>query len=332
MQTSAVKRLHYLKNSLYEYNDHRYREAAGPFGLDGFPGLEWSAGKLNLRGDPKEGFNGGGGNGVPAEQNGLCPGNGPESHDRVLGIPGYYTQVMYQFQDQLKTRGYDLVTEDASLSRWPFDGIIACDASPSLSEVLEQQAQFRVPVVSVGAYYWKNTDFVGVDLNSGAREAMAHLVSLGRRSIVFVTFNSQPSEARLAGYMSMMSEAGLEAEVIHLTNSQRALARQGIREYVESKGCPGGIFCCNDNLAIGVHRGLRDLGIRMPEDTALVGCDGIEDTEYHDPPISTIDLELSEMCRLGCEFLFRRMNEPEREPQQIILKPKLVIRASSTIA
>jgi LacI family transcriptional regulator len=244
---------------------------------------------------------------------------------------GYYTQIMYHFQDQLKSQGYDLVMDEIPLSRWPFDGIIACDASPALLDTLEQQPQFRVPVVSVGAYYWKNMDFVGIDLYAGATEAMKHLLSSGRRRIAFVTFNTSPSEARFAAYTALMKEAGREPEIIQLPNSQRAPARQAIREYVQSKGCPEGIFCCNDNLAIGTHRGLRDAGIRMPEDTALVGCDGIEDTEYHDPPISTIDMGLGEMCRRGCEFLLRRIHEPASELQQAILKPTLVIRESSKI-
>jgi LacI family transcriptional regulator len=244
---------------------------------------------------------------------------------------GYYSEIMYQFQDQLKSRGYDLVLEDASLSRWPFDGIIACDAAPSLQEALKSQPSIQIPVVSVGAYYWENTDFVGIDLYSGAKAAMAHLLSLGRRRILFVTFNSDPAEARLAGYTSQMAGAGLEPRVLHLADSKRAPAREAIRDYVRSNGCPDGIFCCNDHLAIAVHRGLRDLGIRMPEDTALVGCDGIEETEYHDPPISTVDLNLAGMCRLGCEFLFRRIDDPALAPQHAILKPNLVIRASSTI-
>ncbi len=242
---------------------------------------------------------------------------------------GYYTQVMYQLQDQLKSRGYDLVMEETPFSRWPVDGIISCDASPAFSEVLEQQPQFRVPVVSVGAFFWKHTDFVGIDLYSGAREAMDHLISTGRRKIVFITYTPDPTEARFAAYTSRMNEAGLEPEIIRLPNSQRSPARECIREYVQTKGCPEGIFCFNDNLAIGTYRGLRDVGVRMPEDTALVGCDGIEDTEYHDPPISTIDLCLEEMCRLGCEFLLRRINEPASDLQQTILKPTLIIRDSS---
>ena len=65
---------------------------------------------------------------------------------------------------------------------------------------------------------------------------------------------------------------------------------------------PDALFCTNDDGAIGCYRGLRDLGLRVPEDVALVGCDGIEDTEYLETPLTTIVQPVEELSRLGWEF------------------------------
>ncbi len=82
-------------------------------------------------------------------------------------------------------------------------------------------------------------------------------------------------------------------------------------------------------MAIGAYRALCELGLRVPTDVALVGCDGIEDTEYLERPISTIEQPISEMCALAWDFLQRRIQEPNHPPQRVVLQPKLVIRASS---
>ena len=85
----------------------------------------------------------------------------------------------------------------------------------------------------------------------------------------------------------------------------------------------------DDDLAISAFRGLRDLGIRLPDDVALIGCDGIEDTEYHDPAISTVVQPLKEMCSFAWDSLERRLREPGCDLAQKILKPELALREST---
>jgi len=115
-----------------------------------------------------------------------------------------------------------------------------------------------------------------------------------------------------------------------LTDSkQRAEVRRTIGSYIERFGCPNGIFCYNDDMALGAYRGLCDLGLRVPEQVALVGCDGIEDTQYLETPLSTIVQPVEEMCALAWQFLQKRMQEPDYICQQGIITAKLEIRASS---
>jgi len=82
-------------------------------------------------------------------------------------------------------------------------------------------------------------------------------------------------------------------------------------------------------MAIGAYRAMCERGIRVPDDVAIVGCDGILDTEYLERPLSTVVQPVQEMCRLGWEFLFRRMDNPSVAPQQALLKAHLVVRDSS---
>jgi DNA-binding LacI/PurR family transcriptional regulator len=108
-----------------------------------------------------------------------------------------------------------------------------------------------------------------------------------------------------------------------------ATVSRALKAYIARHGCPDGLFYFNDDVAIGAFRALRDLGLRIPQDVALVGCAGIEDTAYHDPPLSTIAQPIEEMCVTALSFLIGRIKEPSIPVQQIVLQPRLEVRGSS---
>ena len=128
-----------------------------------------------------------------------------------------------------------------------------------------------------------------------------------------------------------MSKAKLKPEFIYypLTEQQRPIARQLIQDYVKGNGCPDAIFCHSDDVALGIYRGLRDMKLRVPQDVALVGCDGIQDTEYLECQLTTLVQPVAAMCATAWQFLLRRMDKTATKPQTAKLKPKLVIRDSS---
>jgi LacI family transcriptional regulator len=260
----------------------------------------------------------------------------------------YYTEIQYWLQDRLRLDGYDLVIDPLKSRKndqmevitepalqWPYDGIIACDPPFDLEKELVDSTYRNIPVVSLGVFYWKEADHVGVDLQQGTEKALQHiLISLKvlhlKPRIAFVAVPDHVAEEpRYSAYIKMMSQKGLTPEFIDVPNFDRAIARTTIKKYINKNGCPGGLFCFNDNMAVGVHRGLRDLGLQMPKDVVLVGCDGIEDTIYHDPAISTIDMGMDQMCETAWTFLLRRIQEPAVSKQTKIMMPKLIIRESS---
>jgi len=85
----------------------------------------------------------------------------------------------------------------------------------------------------------------------------------------------------------------------------------------------------NDDLAIGSFRALRDLNVLVPDAVGLVGCDGIEDTEYMDPTITTIVQPVAEMCKKAWEYLRNRLEDPGIAQQNTTLQCKLDIRQST---
>jgi LacI family transcriptional regulator len=98
---------------------------------------------------------------------------------------------------------------------------------------------------------------------------------------------------------------------------------------VQAHGHPDGLFCHCDELAIAAFRALRDLGLHIPTDVALIGCEGNEFMEYFDPPLSTVAMPVTDLCRAAWQLLLRRMEDPDAPAQAVILPYQLQARESS---
>lgn len=255
-------------------------------------------------------------------------------------ISTHYTQVARELGRLAKQARHELIVSEVGaadarqvLSHVPVDAICAVDAPRAVQRKLEAWKPEPVPVVSIGAYCSGKTDSVRVDLLAGTREAMRHLLGSGFRRIAHATFvrRSAPHEDRRAGYVAAMRQAGLKTEFIYypLSEQQRPITRRLIRDYIRDHGRPEAIFCHSDDAALGIYRGLCDLGVRVPDEVALVGCDGIEDTEYLDCPLTTLVQPVASMCATAWQFLQQRLEHPSLAPQHAVLKSTLAIRESS---
>ncbi len=250
----------------------------------------------------------------------------------------FHARVIQLVEETLVYHGYDVLIRHIGFAhtqhRWNIgsvDGILAYECSLYVDSIWKRLHRRMVPVVSMGAYYNKNVDHVGVDLHTAGVQAVRHLSDVGCRRIAYLV-NAESNvagDARRDAYDTVAQERGLLREYIVAADQSRSASSDAVQQYLREYGTPDGIFCHNDEMAIGAYHGLRQLGVHVPDEVALVGCDGIEDTEYLDVPLSTICQPLEEMCQVGWEMLCQRMSNPEREVHSVILQPRLLVRASS---
>ncbi len=257
----------------------------------------------------------------------------------------YYSAVIYHTREESMRREYDLMisyaqirTDNAldtsKLLSWPVDGILAMDLPRGAIPGLENSLLWGKPFCTVGAYVTETADFVHVDFTSQAVEAVRHLHAVGCRRIAYLVpdwfeWFRQCRDARLQGYETAMAEIGGQPEYIVTPRETRQVVGTILTTYIERHGCPEGLFCFNDDMAMGAFRALRDHGLRIPQDVALVGCDGIEETVYADPPLTTIMQPVEAMCAMAWTFLEQRIQDPSLPMQQLTLEPSLQIRGSS---
>ncbi len=251
-------------------------------------------------------------------------------------ISSHYNHVAREMNRLVKQARHELIVSavvsteaEEVLSHVPVDAVFAVDAPTQASAYLRLPQARAVPLVNIGAEYCDNADNVVVDLGAGTREVMAHLLGAGFRRIAHMTYvrEDRPKEARRMEYIKAMRKAGLTPEFIYypLSDQQRPIVRQLIQDYVRENGSPEAIFCHSDDVAIGVYRGLCDVKRKV----ALVGCDGIPDTEYLECPLTTLVQPVVAMCASAWQLFQQRQEHPNSKRQEVILKPKLEIRESS---
>jgi DNA-binding LacI/PurR family transcriptional regulator len=134
---------------------------------------------------------------------------------------------------------------------------------------------------------------------------------------------------KLAGILRALSEAGLPQPL--LIPADGHFRRDGYQVALTAREWqprPTALICYNDLLAIGAYRGLREQGLKVPDDLALVGFDGIEDGEFLEVPLTTVAVPIREMSQMAVQFLINRLEGRPTERQQITLIPSLVIRRS----
>lgn len=148
------------------------------------------------------------------------------------------------------------------------------------------------------------------------------------------TFRTQ----RLRGALAALNEAGIAFDPSWAIDCawDFETARETVRQLVDSQTDPrgslpiDGLFCMNDVLAIGAARGFADCGIRVPNDVAIIGFDGIRETAYTTPSISTVALDYDDYARKALDLLAARIDAAGDEPRRLVSGYRIVQRESTT--
>ncbi|MEV8314953.1 LacI family DNA-binding transcriptional regulator [Streptomyces sp. NPDC059900] len=178
--------------------------------------------------------------------------------------------------------------------------------------------------------------YVDADNRGGAREAVRYLLSLGRRRIATITgpLNQASAIDRLDGYRDVLLDAlpQLVAESdFTLQGGADAMVRLLDR-------CPDldAVFVASDLMASGALRILRERGLRVPEDVAVVGFDDLATiAEATEPPLTTVHQDIEGMGRLMAQLLFKRTADPSASteggpPMSSVVTPvRLAVRQSA---
>jgi LacI family transcriptional regulator len=252
----------------------------------------------------------------------------------------HFTQMVRAVEDAAYRRGYRVLlcnTDETAQKQKAYLQMLAAERvlgvliSPSdpAGEEISELIDLGIPVIAFDRTVEDpRADAVVVDNAAGVRLATEFLIRAGHERIGFVSGlgGIETSVERQAGYEGAMREAGLEPRSA-AGGFRIADGRMATEELLD-----GGDFTAlivgNNLMTIGALETLRDRGIRVPEEMALVAVDDPFWAELVEPPLTTLAQPVREMADCSVELLLERIGGRRERPKRVVFDFELRVRGS----
>ncbi len=258
----------------------------------------------------------------------------PSFVQRLRGIAGglskkNYDLVIYTVDSVDQLQSY--------LSSLPLtgnlDGLILMSL-PIEDVAVNRLLKHHIPTVLI-EFPHKKLNSVEIDDIGGGRMAAEYLVAKGHRRIAFLgdtdlpEYSIHPVSLRLVGFRQALQEAGitLTDEFVRLAPYTMEQTRQVAIELLSASNPPTAVFAATDFQALGMLKVARHLGIKVPEQLAVIGFDDLDMAEYAD--LTTVRQHLDESGRLAIEILLSHIADNSRPVQHINLPLNIVERITA---
>ena len=212
-------------------------------------------------------------------------------------------------------------------------GVVESGDPQGLESLLRLQQV--MPLVTIGPRIEGLTSInITSDLSVSVRKSLTHLYALGHRRIAFIggSSNVRSSSIRQKAFYEEMERLGLaadrsmHAETGYLPQDGEICVAK-LFGRLSTGQTPTALIAINDLVALGAMRHLQRIGLRIPEDVAVIGCDNQFFTPYLNPPLTTVDLHPEEHGRNAVSELIAQQSG-EVVPYNQISECSLIVRES----
>lgn len=258
----------------------------------------------------------------------------------------FFAELAVSIETRLDDAGYALLLSNTldqtekqdrllkAMNGRQIDGLLFCPAEGTTSDTIDMLHAWRLPCVLVARQVEGGQfDYAGADNRSGACQAITYLLQKGHRRIAFIG-GKPDSSARMereAGMADVLVSHNIEPDPTLSVTSP--VSRKGgyaaLQDVLNHPDPPTAALCYNDVVAFGVMLGLQALGKRPGQDFAIVGFDDIEDAALVRPSLTTVAIHPGDIGLAAIELLQRRMQNPGKDWQQVVIQPELIIRESA---
>jgi DNA-binding LacI/PurR family transcriptional regulator len=264
----------------------------------------------------------------------------PLGHDvgQLISDP-FLIEMFGRLADEITLRGYQVllcrVTDtspgwlDRIIQSQRQDGLVIVGQSDQHG-ALNLAAKTYGPLVVWGGHLPEQSYCsVGTDNLGGARQAVEHLIGLGRERIAFLGMPELPEIAlRYEGYQRALKAAGLALDPALVVPAHFSFdtAYEAARELIESGTPFDAIFAASDIIALAAIQALTAAGIDIPGSVSVMGFDDISIAAQATPPLSSVRQDLAKGARTIVDLLFRRI--AGEDTPSATLSPSLMVRKS----
>ena len=271
---------------------------------------------------------------------------------RVIGVivpnlvTHYYAAVLDGIEDYASKLGYSVISANSHESHereakaldnflnMHVEGIIACLAQDTTDySHFEQLHDMGVPLVFFArcCLEEKFSQVVG-NGDIAAQEATQHMIETGSRRIAFIGGPNHLDMVRRRkhGYLEALREnrIPIDRTLVVCDKIDFEVARNATLRLLEGENPPDAILAFNDIITYAAFTAVKSLGLRIPEDVAIIGFTDTEASEYVTPKLSTIEDQSHKTGTLACELLMRVIKGDTKRYHEVV-PMKLMIRESS---
>ena len=213
------------------------------------------------------------------------------------------------------------------------DGIILSGPRQEEAEIIRLHHE-GLPVMLMGQLPGSGLPFVDIDAVNGSTQAVNHLIEHNHRRIGLITNAAQEytsAQQRRQGYLNALKAAEIEpeADLMQAGNYTPASGFKAMQKLLDVFPRPTAIFVASDVVSLGAIRAIKQAGLRIPQDIAVVGFDDIPMADYFDPPLTTVRIPSYGLGWASGERLVRRVQGEVLDQDGMLLESELVIRSSS---
>jgi LacI family transcriptional regulator len=243
----------------------------------------------------------------------------------VLSPAGYFLLI----SDTNERAAEEAANIEVLVSR-KVDGLIIASAQ-RVGTALEK---LRTPYVLIDRRIsGLDANYVGTKNEDIGALATEHLIDQGCRRIAHLRGPMlSTAVGRLRGYRRALEKHGLSMteDFIVEAGHQDTSGYQAMKRLLARTPRPDGVFCFNDPVAIGAMHAILDAGLSVPQDIAVIGAANMRYSDILRIPLSTVDQCTAEMGQQAAHVLLDSIATKKAvKPRQIVIPPRLIVRASS---
>lgn len=217
------------------------------------------------------------------------------------------------------------------------DGIILSISKATTSyEHVQKILDQKIPLVLFDRTIKElNVSKVVADDADAAFKVVKHLIQVGAKRIALLTGPEQLSigRNRMKGYLKALTMHRLEINTDYIARCEDLsvqAAKEATLRLLNMKNIPDAIFGINDDMAIGAIEAIKEKGLKIPEDIAVVGFSNSKRSHYMTPTVSSINQFPEKIGEKAAELLFKQILDPKHAQfREEVINSELIVRESS---
>lgn len=207
-------------------------------------------------------------------------------------------------------------------------GVVLSPSDPDGS--IDQLSVLGIPVVAIDRpLRGVSTDLIVADNAPAIRLATERLIGAGHRRIAYIGGRPEveTGSARQEGYVTAVESRGL-GKILANGGFRREPGRQAVTELLRQPEPPTALVVANNLMALGAVQAIREQGLKIPRDIAIIAVDNPEWADLTDPPLTVLAQPIRAMATQAAELLIRRIRGEVFPPVRCVHELRLIIRGS----